>query len=84
MSGDEIDSLKIDKAANPGVEIRSHVSFEAGASPSLASRDVSAGRNSCAAGEDRDSSLRLDKADGECPGISEHPGYWGIFVRKGS
>ena len=36
------------------------------------------------AGENPDIPLQFDKADSEYPGINEHHGYWGIFVRKGS
>lgn len=84
VSRGKIENLKIGKAVDAEVEICPHASLKTGGSPRRASRDASAWRNSCAADENPDISLPFNKADREYPGISEHLGYWGIFVRKGS
>ncbi len=84
MNEEEIKNLKIGKATDIVIETNSGAPLEAGEYPELVSKDQSARENSSSPGENPDIPLQFDKADSEYPGINEHPGYWGIFVRKGS
>lgn len=84
MNEEEIKNLKIVKATDIEIETRSAALLESEGSLEVASRDQSAQVNSSTPGENPDIPLRADKSGREYPAINEHPGYWGIFVRKGS
>jgi len=84
MNKDEIKNLKIGNAVSIEIETLTESPSEARGSPEPASRDQNAQENSFEHGENLDIILQADRINREYPAINEHPGYWGIFVRKGS
>ncbi len=84
MNKEEIENLKIDNAVSIEIETITESPREAGGSPELASWDQNAQENSFVTGESLDIMLLSDKFNREFPAINDQPGYWGIFVRKGS
>ena len=84
MNKEEINNLRIGKATNVEIKTRSDAQLDARGYPGVVSRDQSARGNSSSPGENPDIPLRFDMANREYPGINEHPGYAGIFVRKGN
>jgi hypothetical protein len=94
MNDEEIKNLKINKGgsrqafkrctAHTEIESPSDTSIERGRYTGVEARDQSARENSSDSNEKLGIRLRYDRIHHEYPGIDERPGYWGIFVRKGS
>ncbi len=84
MNEDEIKNLRIGNAVSVEIETLIESPPEAGGYPEVESKDHNAQENSFAPGENLDIILQADRINREYPAINEHPGYWGIFVRKGS
>ena len=84
MNEEEIKNLRIGKATNVEIETRSEATPKAGVFPEVASRDQNTQENTFTTSENLNIILQADRINREYPVINEHPGYWGIFVRKGS
>ena len=84
MSEEEIQKLKMSKAVDIEIETRSHPRFGEGGFWEVASRNQNSEGNSSPLVENPDNLFQSGEPDRQYPGINEHPGYMGIFVRKGS